>query len=184
MPSPTTRGSESTWAHSPFRCPTTTATRMQAPTTGELSDRLIRAGPRSRGRLDTRPGRPSLDALDDLRPRLLREPRVLPLPARVPGGQDLHRLGPGHDGQLGRRRVRRYPSRRGRDRARISATATDPAGKTSEFSQRMPFSTVPASGPPAGGTVLTLAGTDFMAGATVTVGGVRRPTSASCPSLS
>jgi len=56
--------------------------------------------------------------------------------------------------------------------ARISATATDPAGKTSEFSQRMPFSATPASGPPAGGTFLNVMGTDFLAGATVTVGGV------------
>ncbi len=56
--------------------------------------------------------------------------------------------------------------------ARITATATDPAGKTSEFSQRMPFSATPASGPPLGGTVVNLTGTDFVTGAAVTVGGV------------
>ncbi len=55
--------------------------------------------------------------------------------------------------------------------ARISATATDPAGNTSEFSQRLAFSVTPTSGPPAGGTGITIKGTDFAAGATVSVGG-------------
>jgi hypothetical protein len=55
--------------------------------------------------------------------------------------------------------------------ARISATATDPAGNTSEFSQRLPFSVLPASGPSAGGTAITVSGTDFAAGATVSIGG-------------
>ena len=55
--------------------------------------------------------------------------------------------------------------------ARISATATDPAGRTSEFSQRIPFSMTPASGPAGGGSALTILGTDILAGATVTVGG-------------
>ena len=55
---------------------------------------------------------------------------------------------------------------------RVSATATDPNGNTSEFSQRPVFSIVPASGPAAGGTALTLSGTDFISGATVTIGGV------------
>jgi hypothetical protein len=55
--------------------------------------------------------------------------------------------------------------------ARISATATDPSGNTSEFSQRLPFSVLPASGPPASGTPITVSGTDFAAGATVTIGG-------------
>ncbi len=54
---------------------------------------------------------------------------------------------------------------------RISLTATDPAGSTSEFSQRLPFSINPASGPSAGGTGVTIAGTDFEDGATVTIGG-------------
>ena len=56
--------------------------------------------------------------------------------------------------------------------ARITATATDPVGNTSEFSQRIVFSILPTSGPPAGGTSVTLAGTDFANGATVTIGGV------------
>ena len=55
---------------------------------------------------------------------------------------------------------------------RVSATATDPSGNTSEFSQRMPFSILPASGDPAGGAAVTITGTDFLAGATVTIGGV------------
>ena len=56
--------------------------------------------------------------------------------------------------------------------ARISATATDPGGNTSEFSQRIPFSMTPSSGPAAGGTNLLIQGTDILDGATVTVGGV------------
>jgi parallel beta-helix repeat protein len=55
---------------------------------------------------------------------------------------------------------------------RISATATDPAGNTSEFSQRIAFSIDPASGPAAGGTVATVSGTDFADPTTVTVGGI------------
>ena len=55
---------------------------------------------------------------------------------------------------------------------RVSATATDPAGNTSEFSQRMPFSIFPPSGDPSGGAALSITGTDFISGATVTIGGV------------
>ncbi len=55
--------------------------------------------------------------------------------------------------------------------ARISATATDPAGNTSEFSQRIIFSINPASGSAAGGTAFTISGTDFADPTTVTVGG-------------
>jgi hypothetical protein len=55
---------------------------------------------------------------------------------------------------------------------RVSATATDPTGNTSEFSQRPPFSINPASGAAAGGASVTINGTDFLAGATVTIGGV------------
>jgi hypothetical protein len=54
---------------------------------------------------------------------------------------------------------------------RISMTATDPSGNTSEFSQRLPFTITPSSGPSAGGTAVTIAGTDFEDGATVTIGG-------------
>ena len=55
--------------------------------------------------------------------------------------------------------------------ARISATATAPGGNTSEFSQRIPFSMTPASGPGVGGSSLSIQGTDILDGATVTVGG-------------
>jgi hypothetical protein len=55
--------------------------------------------------------------------------------------------------------------------ARISATATDPSGNTSEFSQRLIFSMNPTTGPPAGGTDVTIQGMLFDNGATVTVGG-------------
>jgi IPT/TIG domain/S-layer homology domain len=55
--------------------------------------------------------------------------------------------------------------------ARISATATDTAGNTSEFSQRIIFSINPTSGSGAGGTAFTISGTDFADPTTVTVGG-------------
>ncbi|HYX20244.1 MAG TPA: IPT/TIG domain-containing protein [Thermoanaerobaculia bacterium] len=55
--------------------------------------------------------------------------------------------------------------------SRISITATDPAGNTSEFSQRLPFSVNTTSGDAGGGTALTIAGTNFLSGATVTIGG-------------
>jgi IPT/TIG domain/Right handed beta helix region/S-layer homology domain len=58
---------------------------------------------------------------------------------------------------------------------RISATATDPAGNTSEFSQRIIFSISPVSGPAAGGTPLTASGTDFADPTTMTIGGVAVP---------
>ncbi len=58
------------------------------------------------------------------------------------------------------------------DGARISATATDPSGNTSEFSQRIIFSITPVSGPAAGGTAFTALGTDFADPTTLTVGGV------------
>src|SRR4029079_1443274 len=54
---------------------------------------------------------------------------------------------------------------------RVTMTATDPAGNTSEFSQRLPFSINPASGPSAGGTNVTIAGTDFEDGVARTLGG-------------
>jgi IPT/TIG domain/S-layer homology domain len=54
----------------------------------------------------------------------------------------------------------------------ISVTATDPSGNTSEFSQNVIYGSSPRSGPPAGGVTVTLTGTHFVAGATVTFGGV------------
>jgi hypothetical protein len=54
----------------------------------------------------------------------------------------------------------------------VTATATDPAGNTSEFSQSLVHSSNPLSGPSAGGTSVTFKGMLFESGATVTVGGV------------
>ncbi len=59
--------------------------------------------------------------------------------------------------------------------ARITATATDPAGNTSEFSQRIIFSIAPASGDSAGGAAIAVSGTDFADPTTITVGGVGVP---------
>jgi hypothetical protein len=56
--------------------------------------------------------------------------------------------------------------------ARISATATDPAGNTSEFAQRILVSISPAAGPAAGGTPFTASGMEFADPSTITVGGV------------
>ncbi len=56
--------------------------------------------------------------------------------------------------------------------ARISMTATNSAtGRTSEFSPHLPFSVTPRSGPSTVGIPITIFGTDFAAGATVTIGG-------------
>jgi hypothetical protein len=55
--------------------------------------------------------------------------------------------------------------------ARIAATATDPDGNTSEFSQRIVFSGFPRSGPAAGGQGVNLDGMQFEPGSTVMVGG-------------
>jgi parallel beta-helix repeat protein len=54
----------------------------------------------------------------------------------------------------------------------ISLTVTDPSGDTSEFSQKVIYASSPRSGPPAGGVIVNLTGTHFVAGATVTFGGV------------
>src|SRR5262249_46801501 len=58
------------------------------------------------------------------------------------------------------------------DGARISATATDPSGNTSELSQRILFSITPTSGPASGGTPISASGTDFADLTTMTIGGV------------
>jgi IPT/TIG domain/S-layer homology domain len=56
--------------------------------------------------------------------------------------------------------------------SRISATATDPTGNTSEISQRIVWSlNNPTSGPPEGGTAITIKGMLFEDGATVSIGG-------------
>jgi hypothetical protein len=55
--------------------------------------------------------------------------------------------------------------------ARISATATNAAGSTSEFSQRLPFAVTPATGPGSGGTMISVDGTNFVPGLTATIGG-------------
>jgi hypothetical protein len=57
------------------------------------------------------------------------------------------------------------------DGSKIAVTATDPAGNTSELSQRIIFTMSPSSGPPEGGTILTINGTDFADPTAVTIGG-------------
>jgi len=54
---------------------------------------------------------------------------------------------------------------------KVTATATDPAGNTSEFSQRLVLNSTPGSGPSSGAPT-TLDGFHFLPGASVTVGGV------------
>jgi len=54
----------------------------------------------------------------------------------------------------------------------VTATATDPNGNTSELSPRIAWTISPASGPAAGGTPVTIAGTSFADGASVTIGGL------------
>ena len=54
----------------------------------------------------------------------------------------------------------------------ITATATDPDGNTSEFSQNVVYASSPRAGAPAGGTEVTLVGAHFAAGVAVTFGGV------------
>jgi len=56
--------------------------------------------------------------------------------------------------------------------ARISSTATDPDGNTSELSQRIITASAPLAGPTAGGQQLGLDGMLFEATADVTIGGV------------
>jgi IPT/TIG domain/S-layer homology domain len=60
--------------------------------------------------------------------------------------------------------------------ARISVTATDPEGNTSEFSQRIVFAmTSFVSGPASGGTGIVVTGTDFADPTTMTIGGASVP---------
>lgn len=56
--------------------------------------------------------------------------------------------------------------------SQLTATATSPQGDTSEFSQRILFSSSVAGGSPVGGTSLTLKGMMFSAPAAVTIGGI------------
>jgi IPT/TIG domain/Right handed beta helix region/S-layer homology domain len=53
----------------------------------------------------------------------------------------------------------------------VTATATDPSGNTSEVSARIVYSILPGNGPAGGGTNLSISGTEFESGATVTIGG-------------
>jgi parallel beta-helix repeat protein len=56
--------------------------------------------------------------------------------------------------------------------APVSATATDADDNTSEFSQQIVFAIAPASGPPAGGSAVTITGTNFDPAVAVTIGGL------------
>ena len=58
------------------------------------------------------------------------------------------------------------------DGAPVSATATGDGENTSEFSQQIVFAIAPAAGPPAGGTAVTISGTNFDPAVAVAIGGV------------
>jgi len=58
---------------------------------------------------------------------------------------------------------------------KVTATATDPSGSTSEFSQRIVVASNPSSGNPAGVPGVVLTGFHFLPGAGVTVGGAAPP---------
>jgi hypothetical protein len=53
----------------------------------------------------------------------------------------------------------------------VTATATNSNGSTSEFSPEIVFSSTPIGGAPSGGSTIVIAGMEFAAGATVTIGG-------------
>ncbi len=55
---------------------------------------------------------------------------------------------------------------------RVTTTATDPNGNTSELTPRLVFSISPLSGAPPAGLLFVVRGTNFAAGATITVGGL------------
>ncbi len=54
----------------------------------------------------------------------------------------------------------------------LTVTATDPSGNTSELSPRIVFSISPVSGPPPSGLLFVVRGTNFAAGATISLGGI------------
>ena len=54
----------------------------------------------------------------------------------------------------------------------MTATATDPQGRTSEFSQRLILSIDPRSGPPEGGTLVSIDGMEFSGNTLITVEGL------------
>ena len=117
----------------------------------------------------------SLDstAVRNLRPRLLREPLLQPLPPGLPRGPEVDRGDPGHDGRIRPCRVQRpdlardgrsrparhlHGDRRGRQHLRVLAAAGSRLGR--------------ADRRPRGGSIIFIQGMQFENGATVTVGGV------------
>ena len=93
------------------------------------------------GALDARRRQARLDAVDDVRSRLLCQPGVLQLPARIRRGPDVARHGPGHDRRHGPRRDRRDAAGRRPRAARASrrrrpTRAATPPSSHSESSSR------------------------------------------------
>ncbi len=163
------RSSRSTSATTAPR-PTTSATGTRASTTSRTtrSSPLLRRSPRPPARTSwassTARCRP---------PTRSTSTRTLPSapPPRLLRGPDLPRRGQRHDRWLGHLSIDVTLAATIAAGDVVVATATDPNGNTSELTPRIVFSIDPTSGPSAGGTAVTVKGTEFEDGLTLTIGG-------------